>query len=309
MYKSMLYKFGNGRALTDGLEYSVSYHCNLRCAGCSHLSPFQPKKFPSLKSFRSDIIKLGEVLHTSEIRLLGGEPLLNPQIDEYIKEAKKSGIADIVAVTTNGLFLHNMSDDFWNNIDIVRISAYPGYELKDERIKIIKEHAEETNTVLELDLKSSFRTTITTKPHPKDWVTGMIFRTCKNVHLWHCHMIHEGKLYKCAVPPFLPPYLSKLEIYDYDPAIDAFDIHNSSDIYKDLKRFLTSQETINACRYCLGYVGKIQRHHQLDGMHIHRPKFQNISRSTHLDFRLLLKESLDYYRRRCYQQLLGKQQW
>ena len=53
----------------------------------------------------------------------------------------------------------------------------------------------------------------------------MIFRTCKNVHASHCHMIHEGKLYKCAVPLFLPEYLLKLERDGYDPANDAFDIH------------------------------------------------------------------------------------
>ena len=111
----MLYKFKNGKVLTHNLEYSVSYHCNLRCAGCSHLSPFSQKKFPSLESFCDDIRKLSEGLHASEMRLLGGEPLLNPEISTYIKEAKESGIANAVSITTNGLLLHKMDDDFWEN--------------------------------------------------------------------------------------------------------------------------------------------------------------------------------------------------
>ena len=305
----MLYKFKDGKILTHALEYSVSYHCNLRCAGCSHLSPFSQKKFPSLESFCDDIRKLSERLHASEMRLLGGEPLLNPEISTYIKEAKESGIADIVTITTNGLLLHKMNDDFWGNADVVSITVYPGCEPKEKSIKIFKKRASESNTRLELNSKSVFRATIVTEPHPKDWITDMIFRTCKNVHASHCHMIHEGKLYKCAVPPFLPEYLLKLERDGYDPANDAFDIHNSSNIYSDLKRFLMSQRTIDACRFCLGYVGKIQKHHQLGTEYVHHPMRQNIRRTTHLDAKLFLKKSLHYYGRRWFEQLTGKQQW
>jgi cyclic pyranopterin phosphate synthase len=310
MGNSMLYKFENGKVQTQGLEYSVSYHCNLRCAGCSHLSPFSEKRFPSLQSFQADIIKLSEGLHASEIRLLGGEPLLNPEISAYIKVAKESGIADIVTVTTNGLLLHTMNDDFWEHVDLVKITAYPSFEPKEKFAKIFKERASESDTRLELNSIDLFRTTIVTEPHPKDWITDMIFRTCKNVHLWHCHMIHEGKLYKCAVPPFLSEYLMKIDRDGYDPEADAFDIHNApTNIYQDLRRFLTSSKTIDACRFCLGYVGKIQKHHQLDTEYIRHPDYQNIRRTTHLDAKLILKESLLFYSRRCSEQLTGNQSW
>ena len=239
----------------------------------------------------------------------GGEPSLNPEISTYIKEAKESGIADTVIITTNGILLHKMDDNFWEDVDVVSITAYPGYEPKEKSIKIFRERASESNTRLELNSRSVFRTTIVTEPHPNDWITDMIFRTCKNVHAFHCHMIHEGKLYKCAVPPFLPEYLLKLQRDGYDPANDAFDIHNSSNIYSDLKRFLMSQRTIDACRFCLGYVGKIQKHHQLGTEYVHHPMRQNIRRTTHLDAKLFLKKSLHYYGRRWFEQLTGKQQW
>ncbi len=47
----MLYRFDGRKVLAHGLEFSVANHCNLPCAGCSHLSPYQDKRFPSFESF------------------------------------------------------------------------------------------------------------------------------------------------------------------------------------------------------------------------------------------------------------------
>ena len=66
----MPYAFDNGIVTTQSLEYSVAYHCNLRCAGCSHLSPFAPAAFPSLRSFVSDLACLGTALRQLYIMLL-----------------------------------------------------------------------------------------------------------------------------------------------------------------------------------------------------------------------------------------------
>lgn len=305
----MLYSFENGKVLTQGLEYSVSYHCNLRCAGCSHLSPFSQKKFPSLDNFCADIKKLSEGLHTSDFRLMGGEPLLNPEINEFIKETRKSGITDSVGVTTNGLLLHTMNDDFWENVDLIRISIYPDNHPQEKFINIFKEHAAEFNTKLLIFSKSRFRTALVTEPHPRDWITDMIFKTCGATHLGHCHMIHEGKLYKCPASPFLPEYLGKMGRESYNPANDAFDIHNSLDIFHDLKDFLTSPQSLEACRFCLGNVGIRGKHHQLEMEYLQHPELQNIRRSTHLNTTLFLGHCGYYYCRRFLEKLTGKQFW
>lgn len=301
----MPYKFKNGKVLTKALEYSVSYHCNLRCAGCSHLAPFSQKRFPPLESYCADIERLGQAVHTRKLNLLGGEPLLNPEISTFVKVAKISGIADIVQVSTNGLLLHTMNDEFWEYVDSVQITMYPGYEPKEKYIQIFKERALDSNTRLRISAKPNMRTTIVTEPHPRDWITDMIFKTCRNAHQHRCHMIHEGKLYKCAVPPFLPEYLLKMERNDYDPKYDAFDIHNSSDIVQELTCFLTSSKTLDACRFCLGSVGKRLTYHQLEMEHILHPKFQNIQRSTYLDPKLFLKDCACWYYRRFLEHFSG----
>ena len=305
----MVYELKNGKVITKAVEYSVSYHCNLRCSGCSHMSPYLKKSFPSLDSFVADIGKLSKGLHAGDIRLVGGEPLLNPEISAFIKAAKQSMIADTVMVTTNGLLLHRMNDEFWENVDFISVTLYPDAHTQEKHIELFKERAKESNTRLRLYPNPVFRTTIMTEPHAMDWITDMIFRTCKNAHRYHCHMIHEGRLYKCAVPPFMPEYMAKLGMNDYDPAVDSFDIHGDGDLFLRLRQFLFSSKTLEACRYCLGHVGKFQEHHQLSKEYVSSPKLQNISRKSHLDRYKFAKEAIRYYQRRIIEKLTEKQMW
>ena len=46
----VLYETRDGKIHTRAVEYSVAYHCNLRCSGCSHMSPFIDTKLPPLES-------------------------------------------------------------------------------------------------------------------------------------------------------------------------------------------------------------------------------------------------------------------
>lgn len=305
----MIYQKVDNKIITVGLEYSVSYHCNMRCSSCSHMAPFISKKFPSINSFEKDLRKLNQYLHTQNLRLVGGEPLLNPEVTEFIIIAKQSGIADTVMLTTNGLLLHKMKKEFWDHIDFISITLYPGYYPSDENFKQFKKIAVETNTKLRIFENPIFRTTIVTKSHPYDLTAKMIFKTCKSAHLYHCHMIHEGYLYKCACPPFLPEYLAKVDPkIDYRPFEDGFSIHQDDDPL-GCQKYLLDSKTLNACRYCLGYVGKFQGHHQLGNETLKNPKLMNISRSNSLDKYKFFKESSRYFYRRGKEYLLNKQQW
>jgi len=285
----MPYEWENGRVITESLEYSVAYHCNLRCANCSHLSPFVTKKFPSLESFISDLGALAEVVHARVFRLLGGEPLLNPEINSFVAAAKRSGIADRVMVTTNGLLLHRMDDTFWRSIDLVLVTVYPGISL-ERQLDEASDKAAKFDTELWLFPMNHFRTTIVTEPHPNDWLTSAIFMTCRDAQIFQCNMIHEGYLYKCAVPPFLPDYLARLGKDGYEPRQDGFPIHGTRDSLRGLADFLMSTETPEACRYCLGYLGIDQNHRQLAAEEIATPSLLAISREHDLDRDKLRKE-------------------
>lgn len=307
----MLYTIEDGKIQTRAVEYSVAYHCNLRCVACSHMSPFIEKAFPPLESFERDVNALTEVLHAKDIRLLGGEPLQNPEILEYLKIARRSGIADVIMVTTNGLLLPGMADEFWENVDFIWLSVYPGVSPTAKALERIKARAEESNTRLDLDPTTHFRATLTTEPHPADWITDMIFKTCQNAHRFHCHMIHEGRLFKCACPGFLPEYLARFGGEAYDSAVDAFDIHGAEDLAGELRDFLFTKKTMDACRHCLGHVGKWIPHRQLTRSELADPvaEHPSITRSQHMSGRKLLQESAGYLWRRSVERITGKGRW
>jgi Radical SAM superfamily/4Fe-4S single cluster domain len=305
----MIYEFHGGRIHTQGIEYSAAYHCNLRCSGCSHLSPYLRRKFPPLESFAADVTALAGAMHARDFRLVGGEPLLNPEITRFVQVAKQSGIADTIMVTTNGLLLGRMDDAFWDAVDFVSVTLYPGHSPSEQSLKIIEGRAKESGTRLRLFPNPVFRTTVVSRPHRKDWITDTIYHTCKNVHLYHCHMLHEGTLYKCAVPPFLPEYLGRMERSDYEPERDGFDIHAAGDLYEELKRYLTSNRTLDACCWCLGFVGKFQGNHQMNREALEDPALQGIRREKDIDWYKFIKEWARYRYRRLLERTTSKPRW
>ena len=112
------------------LEFHTTDNCNLNCAGCDHFCPLvEDKKLTDLEQFTKDIKELSKKLDINIIRIMGGEPLLHPQINEFIKITRKYYPNSDIRVATNGLLLPTMKQDFWqtmreNKIKI-DLSKYP----------------------------------------------------------------------------------------------------------------------------------------------------------------------------------------
>jgi hypothetical protein len=278
----MGYVFENGRLRTRSLEYSAAYHCNLRCASCSHASPYAPKGFPHVESFRADLAALGAALRTDVLRILGGEPLLNPEVAALLRTARESRIAARVMVTTNGLLLHEMADAFWENVDLVLVTAYPETEAR-LALDRIGAKARAFGVELFVERVPEFRGMILTAPQPRDWVTDLVYRSCRDVHEHHCHMLHEGRLYRCPLPPFLPSYLCKIGVDAYDPVADGLDLHGPGDLLQRLREFLLSGTTPYSCAWCLGDLARREPHRQLDPALVREPATIPITRESHLD--------------------------
>lgn len=273
------------------------------------MSPFLQARLPAEDELARDMGRLATVLVADEVRILGGEPLLNSRIVSILKAAKATGIAQRVVLATNGLLLHTMSREFWENVDEVRMNLYPGARPSEARVAQARELAAETGTRLKISEYSSFRVTMVTEPHPADAITKMIFRTCKNAHLYHCHMVHAGWLYKCACPAYLTEFLSKAGPPAYRAEADGFDIHGATDLAKELWNFLTDNTPLDACRHCLGYVGAQQAHHQLAIPQARDPRSQPITRKSHLSKSTFAKEALRYAGRRMTETFTGRSRW
>lgn len=230
------------------VEVRITDHCNLNCMSCSQLSPIASHKYVDVKTFTDDFRKLNELTNGNikTIKLVGGEPLLHPQLLEFMRIVREFFVSTRIVLVTNGILLLKQNDEFWKtcsdmNVEI-SISHYPikiGYE---EIQKISKNH----------DVRLGYATK---KPqlmykYPFD-IEGKQdakknYRKC----YWGggtCVQIDSGRLYKCHIIPCAKHFNNYFDKNLRVEPEDSIDIHNAENLGAILK-FLKSAP--HFCRYC-----------------------------------------------------------
>jgi organic radical activating enzyme len=251
-----------GKIARQAAEYNLVEHCNLRCAACDHSSPLLPSKFADVAELRRDLRVLSEVLHLQELKLLGGEPLLHPKLLDCVQSARASDIADRITLVTNGLLLHRCDPAVLDLIDVLWISLYPGVKLPiglDELTKRAVVHDFELS-LREID---TFRVTTINTRNRDDKLVRRIFDSCALAHGWSCHTIYEGAYFKCSPAPFLSPRLALKGVNVQNRDSDGVRIHGNPHLREELETYLSTEEPLEACYFCLGSSGKSMPHRQL----------------------------------------------
>jgi MoaA/NifB/PqqE/SkfB family radical SAM enzyme len=240
----------------SNIEFHLAEHCNLNCAGCDHFSPLAGEEYADVTIVEKDMARLSVLTktHIKEIRLIGGEPLLNKNITEIFEstrkyftpprdEKNKNGTR--IVLFTNGILLPKQSDEFWqsckdNKIDIL-ITRYPiriGIEAitkKCNEYGINLSHPpgvrddEMYRCVVSLDGKGDVKS---------NW------KYCMH-NYWT--FLRNGRIYPCPfyanIRHFNRYFNRNLPLTDED-SIDIYKVNN----LKEILRFLASP--IPACRYC-----------------------------------------------------------
>lgn len=247
-----------------GVEYNLTEHCNLSCYQCDHASPLMPKKFALLADFERDIRAFAEAAHAEEFRLVGGEPLLHPQLLDFIKVARESGVGDKIKIYTNGQLLHTMADEFWALTDVLWVSTYPGIRrrMSDEAIAA---KCAEHGTLLDLrPTITEFNRSVINNPVEDHDLVSRIFSQCKMANEYSCFSIYEGMFFRCSVSPFMQARLSMKGIDFPGPEVDGIRIHGNPRLRDDLEARVRSKEPLRACTYCLGSSGPMIAHRQIN---------------------------------------------
>lgn len=234
----------------ESLEIHVANHCNLSCRGCSHISPLETEQFLDEEKMYLVLKKLSEVLHCKVIRLLGGEPTLNKNLENIVKNIKKIGIADEISIPTNGLLISRLSENILNEINIVEISNYKYSENLSS--KLIEWAEKNKNKVsVYIYLYDYFREPFSYMQNKNKKLVNDIYKTCIVAHKWQCFNVYGEYFYKC------PQSLSICKnINGCSLEKNGIRILNNVNLKEDLEKYINSNEPIQACNYCLGTVGK-----------------------------------------------------
>jgi organic radical activating enzyme len=191
------YHVVDGKIQNGQLELNVVENCNLTCRSCSHLSPILPKRRVDAATVEHDLRLLSGHYHAEWLKLVGGEPLLHPDLVSIADAIRRSGVADRIYLVTNGVLLPRMGPDLWEAMDWIEVSLYPGRSLSEEQQAGCWSAAGRAGTGLSFRRRDEFRTSYSEVGTADVTLSRAIYRTCAVAHQWKCHSVADGRFFKC----------------------------------------------------------------------------------------------------------------
>ena len=225
-------------------------HCNLNCKGCDHCVPLAKQGFTDIESFKKDLKRLSELFSRVRlIGLMGGEPLLHPNLPDFLKAARKFFPNNCIALYTNGTLLENQSETFWQeclkNKIVINITKYPidfdykkvEHLVKEKGIELVISSG--TNAIM-----STFHKHVFDLDGRQDIKKS--FYNCKN-HQLGCRFLKDGKFYPCTIAPNSKnfcDYFNLPSLLQDGDGIDIYKVKNGEEILNFISK------PIPFCKYC-----------------------------------------------------------
>lgn len=230
-------------------EVDITAHCNLNCKCCSQFSCIADEEYINIKRMEQDFKRLGQLFDgtASRIYLIGGEPLLHPQIMKCMQIARKYFYKGKISIFTNGILLLKCGEDFWNvcrdnEISII-VTKYP---LPIDYQKIVDKMFEEEIFFEFFDTSEDFKF-MCNLGLDLDGQQNIIksFANCGEAN--NCIKLKNGKLFTCTRPASIYKFNKffgknlEVSIEDY---IDIYKANSREEVLQKLA------SPIPFCRYC-----------------------------------------------------------
>jgi hypothetical protein len=232
-----------GRPMLEYVETHLVDQCNMNCLGCSHFSPLAEPWFADLDTFRHDLEALARLFRgVRVIRLMGGEPLLHKEADQFLACARRVFPRARIQLVTNGILLADMPERFWTacreNRIFLKLTVYPP----------MKAHAE---TCVALCRKHDIRLVMTQTEHFCIWLNPdgdsspvESFRRCRRA--LYCPILKDGRLYVCATAAYIGLFNRGFGLNL--PQMEGFALNAEGLTGKRLLRALDNP--VELCRWC-----------------------------------------------------------
>lgn len=241
----------------DYFTISVNDKCNLNCKCCGTASPIAiDDNFDSVDEIVFAMNKMKSIAKINKVMIVGGEPLLHPQIFSIVEELSKLMPDSRIGLFTNGLLLlksinlENRKILRRDNVDVV-LSRYPlkfDYEKLFQMLDALK-----IRHYVQCDWSSQEFTT-----EDDYWLN---FKIDKNKTVpSHCYMaelacdmnLKNGKIYGCSVG-FVSEMINRY--FKEDIKVDESNYIPVEELtYDRLKNFIEDikEYKLPICQYCSG---------------------------------------------------------
>ncbi len=223
-------------------EMHVVDFCNLNCKGCTHFSPIFKKIIPDTASRINDIKILSEKFsYICNFFLLGGEPLLSPDIIAYLDSARKILPRTNITIVTNGLLIPSLKEEVFEHVRSNNIAlSISEYEPTRKMLPRIIEKLEQESVFYEIwQHKETFAKPLSLTAHSK-YPNRCISDGC--VDIWN------GKIARCPTLMYIDEFNQRFGTnLPNEGILKLKDAPNGKVLLDYLKK------EVPLCRHCIAY--------------------------------------------------------
>ena len=239
-------RFSDEKPSLHYFEVPVTDNCNLNCKGCLFASnTTKGQQHVPFEELESDAKRMAELFYDVPwIRILGGEPLMHPDINKVLKCYRACFPDSEIDLCTNGLLIPKMGDEFWKCVEENRISIHvsgykPTYNMLDKIDAILSEHGLPYAILKREEFLKYY-----TKAPDNDMQES--FEKCIASG---CYEVYRGRLSSCsgviAFEKFNEIFGTDYKTIENE---DWIDIHNTSLTAWEIKDKLETASFV--CKYC-----------------------------------------------------------
>jgi organic radical activating enzyme len=99
---------GDLRPLIPYVEFYITNVCNLTCTNCNRFNNFNFKGFQKWEEHASDFAQWATHIRLQRVTILGGEPLLNPDIHNWVNGINRT-FSKTVQILSNGTRINHVN--------------------------------------------------------------------------------------------------------------------------------------------------------------------------------------------------------
>ncbi len=218
---SPIYWLDTTKIFLPYLESDITDHCNLNCRGCCHFANFSLEdEFYPLENFRRDISRIAQTCDVLKFRLLGGEPLVMKNFDEYMNIARQYFPKSALEFVTNGLLIPSLPQKILDTLRetrcVIHFSLYPPTAKILEKITArLRENSIPYDVAKKVE-NFAAQMTLNGNNNP-----GKSIAACR---CNECRSIRNGRIYKCPIDAACYKFAKKFELKKFasPTGIDIF---------------------------------------------------------------------------------------
>ncbi len=259
------YRILGGKVRTRALEYHVADHCNLRCDHCCSYSPVLKKWLADPADFERDLRAVRRVVEPEFVKIVGGEPLLHPELERLLVIAKELRVGPRIQLTTNGLLIDRLTEKGWQSIDMLSISLYPEPALPKQTVRFIAREAARRG--IEVSWKMQDKFTCLDRHERASYAEAKdVFAECWIRH--RCNSIKNGRFYCCTRPQYVQKFGGELYLEDGVEVNDS----DEAALAERIKAHLERAEPLHSCFLCNGGHAALETNRQLTAIEIRKKR-------------------------------------